>query len=111
MSDFFPDPLTIVLFSLSTLTLFADPRSLSFTFSSLIPRSSEITCPPVRIAISSNIAFLLSPNPGALTATTFNPPLSLFTTKVAKASPSTSSDIIIKGLPACTTASKRGTIG
>ena len=63
------------------------------------------------IAISSSIAFLLSPNPGAFTATTFKPPLNLFTTKVANASPSTSSEIIINGLPAWTTASKRGTIG
>ena len=43
MSDFLPDPLTIVLFSLSTLTLLQEPRSLSLTFSNLIPRSSEIT--------------------------------------------------------------------
>ena len=100
MSDFFPDPLTIVLFSLSTLTLFAEPKSLSLTFSSLIPKSSDITCPPVKIAISSSIAFLLSPKPGALTATTLRPPLNLFTTNVAKASPSTSSEIIIRGLPA-----------
>ena len=85
---------------MSTFTLLADPKSVSLTFSNLIPKSSEITCPPVRMAISSNIAFLLSPKPGALTATTFKPPLSLFTTKVASASPSTSSDIIIKGLPA-----------
>ena len=61
---------------------------------------TETTWPPVRIAISSSIAFLLSPKPGAFTATTFNPPLNLLTTKVAKASPSTSSEIIIKGLPA-----------
>ena len=100
MSAFFPDPLTIVLFSLSTFTLLADPKSVSFTFSSFIPKSSEITCPPVNIAMSSNIAFLLSPKPGALTATTFKPPLNLLTTKVASASPSTSSDIIINGLPA-----------
>ena len=100
MSAFLPSPLTIVLFSLSILTFLQDPKSPIFTFSSLIPRSSEITWPPVKIAISSSIAFLLSPNPGALTATTFRPPLNLFTTKVARASPSTSSEIIIKGLPA-----------
>ena len=100
-----------MLFSLSIFTFLQDPRSPILTFSNLIPRSSEITCPPVRIAISSNIAFLLSPNPGALTATTFRPPLNLFTTKVAKASPSTSSEIIINGLLACTTDSSKGTIG
>ena len=98
MSDFFPDPSIIVVLSLSTLIDLQEPRSFKVTFSSLIPRSSEITCPPVKIAISSSIAFLLSPNPGALTAQTFNPPLNLFTTKVARASPSTSSAIINKGL-------------
>ena len=35
-----------------------------------------------------------------LEITTFNPPLSLLTTKVARASPSTSSEIIISGRPA-----------
>ena len=100
ISDFLPEPLTIVLFSLSTFTLFADPKSVNLTFSSFIPKSSEITCPPVKIAMSSSIAFLLSPKPGALTATTFKPPLNLLTTNVAKASPSTSSEIIIRGLPA-----------
>jgi len=47
--------------------------------------------------MSSSIAFLLSPKPGALTAAIFKPPLSLFTTKVAKASPSISSAIINYG--------------
>ena len=100
ISDFLPDPSTIVVLSLSTLIDLQDPKSLIVTFSSLIPKSSEITWPPVRIAISSSIAFLRSPNPGAFTAQTFKPPLSLLTTKVASASPSTSSAIINKGLPA-----------
>ena len=52
-----------------------------------------------RIAISSNIAFLRSPNPGAFTAAIFKAPRNLFITKVAKASPSTSSAIINKGFP------------
>ena len=68
-------------------------------FSIVKPLSSEITCPPVRIAISSNIAFLLSPKPGAFTAAILSEPLNLFTTKVANASPSTSSEIINKDLP------------
>ena len=38
------------------------------------PASSDINCPPVKIAISSNIDFLLSPKPGALTATTLTIP-------------------------------------
>src|SRR3712207_7251766 len=45
---------------------------------------------PVNIAISLSISFLLSPNPGALTATQVNVPLNLLTTKVANASPSIS---------------------
>ena len=63
-----------------------------------MPKSSLITCPPVKIAMSSNIAFLLSPKPGALTAAIFKPPRSLFTTNVARASPSISSAIINNGL-------------
>ena len=110
MSPFFPAPSTIVVLSLSTLIFLQDPRSLIFTFSNLIPRSSDIKVPPVKIAISSNIAFLLSPKPGALTATTFKPPLNLFTTKVAKASPSTSSAMINNDLDDWTTDSKSGTI-
>jgi len=60
--------------------------------------------------MSSNIAFLLSPNPGAFTAAIFNPPLNLFTTKVAKACPSTSSAIINNGRLDCATGSKIGKI-
>ena len=99
------------MFSLSILIFFAVPRESNFTFSSLIPNSSLITWPFVSKAISSNIAFLLSPNPGALTAAIFNPPLNLLTIKVARASPSTSSAIIKSGFPDCATLSSRGSIG
>ena len=44
--------------------------------------------------MSSSIAFRRSPKPGALIARQFRLPLSLFTTNVASASPSTSSAII-----------------
>ena len=71
---------------------------------------TEITVPPVNIAMSSNIAFRLSPNPGALTATTLTTPLILFTTRVASASPSTSSAIIRRGLLALATPSSTGNI-
>ena len=54
------------------------------------------------------IAFLRSPNPGALTATTSIVPLSLFTTRVASASPSISSAIINNFLPTFTTCSSSG---
>jgi hypothetical protein len=55
------------------------------------PLSSEIT---VKIAISSNIAFLLSPKPGAFTAAIFKAPRNLFTTN-DNASPSSSAIIIM----------------
>ena len=67
-----------------------------------------MTVPPVSMAISSSIAFLLSPNPGALQADTFTTPLILLTTNVAKASPSTSSAIISNDFPAFATASNKG---
>ena len=100
----------IVVSSLVTSTLLAVPNISRVTLSNFIPRSSEIRSPFVKIAISSSIAFLLSPKPGAFTAAIFKPPLSLFTTKVARASPSTSSAIIKRGLPDCTTFSKIGSI-
>ena len=77
-------------------------------FSVFKPSSSEMTSPPVKIAISCNIAFLLSPNPGALTATEVNVPLNLLTTKVANASPSTSSARIKSGFPEFITFSSNG---
>ena len=80
-----PAPFTIVVLSLSTVTVSAVPSMLKSAFSSVNPLSSEITVPPVKIAMSSNIALRLSPKPGAFTAAIFNPPRNLFTTKVAKA--------------------------
>ena len=50
--------------------------------------------PPVRIAMSCSIALRRSPKPGALTAHDFECPRSLLTTRVASASPSTSSAMI-----------------
>ena len=58
--------------------------------------------------MSSNIALRRSPKPGALTAQTFTMPRMLLTTKVARASPSTSSATINNGRPAFATASKIG---
>ena len=94
--------------SLSIVTLSAEPNISIVVFSNVNPLSSEITVPPVKIAISSSIAFLLSPNPGAFTAAIFKEPLNLFTTKVARASPSTSSAITNNGFPLCATGSKIG---
>jgi chaperonin GroL len=67
------------------------------TFSSLIPRSSEMNWPPVRVARSSSIALRRSPKPGAFTATACTMPRILLTTRVASASPSTSSAMITSG--------------
>jgi hypothetical protein len=88
----------IVVFSLVIETFLARPSMASVTLSSLMPMSSEITWPPVRIAMSSSIALRRSPKPGALTAQIFNPPRSLLTTSVARASPSTSSEMMSSGL-------------
>ena len=51
-----------------------------------------------------------SPNPGALIANALNVPRSLFTTNVARASPSTSSAMITNSFPCCTTFSSTGKI-
>ena len=85
MSEAFPDPFTIVVLSLSIVTVSAVPSISKSAFSRENPRSSEITVPPVKIAISSSIALRRSPKPGAFTAAIFKPPRSLFTTKVARA--------------------------
>ena len=99
ISEAFPAPLTIVVLSLSIVIVSAVPSMLKSAFSNENPLSSETTVPPVRIAISSSIALRLSPKPGAFTAAIFNPPLSLLTTKVASACPSTSSAIISNAFP------------
>src|SRR5262249_6695142 len=65
MSFFLPAPLTIVVFSFSTVTFLALPSMSSFACSSLMPRSSEIAVPPVRMAMSSSMALRRSPKPGA----------------------------------------------
>ena len=76
------------------LRLFAVPKSVELMFSSLIPNSSETNVARVKIAISSKHCFFDHQNPGALTATTFNAPRILFTTRAVNASPSISSAMI-----------------
>src|SRR3984893_17548110 len=66
MSDFLPAPPTIVVFSLSMVTFLARPSMFKVTFSSLMPRSSEMAWPPVRTAMSCNMALRRSPKPGVL---------------------------------------------
>ena len=99
MLSFEPAPFTIVVFSLSIVTFSAVPNISRVACSSFNPFSSLITVPPVKIAISSSIALRRSPKPGALTAQIFKPARKRFTTKVVKASLSTSSAITNKGLP------------
>jgi hypothetical protein len=67
------------------------------------PLSSAITVPPVKIAISSNIAFF-DHQTWSFTAAIFTP-RNLFTTKVDNASPSTSS-ASNNGFPDCATGSE-----
>jgi len=103
-----PAPSTIVVSSLVTTTLRARPSCESCVFSSFRPISSVMTSPPVRMAMSSSMRLRRSPKPGALTATLVNVPRSLFTTRVARASPSTSSATIRSCLPCWMTFSSTG---
>ena len=105
-----PPPSTMVVSSLVITTLRAVPIMSRVTPSNLRPTSSEITWPPVRTAMSWSIALRRSPNPGAFTATELKVPRILLTTRVAKASPSTSSATMSSGFPACMTFSSRGSM-
>ncbi|MNC45817.1 hypothetical protein D3C75_948040 [compost metagenome] len=58
--------------------------------------------------MSCSMALRRSPKPGALTAATLTMPRMLLTTRVASASPSTSSATISSGRPALATASRTG---
>ena len=86
-----------MVLSFEIVIFLALPKSPIVTFSRDMDLSSLIKLPPVRIAISSNAAFLLSPNEGARTAETFKTPAFLFRTSVVKASPSISSASIKNG--------------
>mmetsp|Transcript_3307 Transcript_3307/g.8514 ORF Transcript_3307/g.8514 Transcript_3307/m.8514 type:complete len:275 (-) Transcript_3307:778-1602(-) len=93
-----PAPSRSTVSSLPTTHFLTLPSIEGSTLSSLRPRSSDTSCAPVRIAISWREALRLSPKPGALTHTTFRPPLSLLTMKPASASLSTSSAMTMRGL-------------
>src|SRR5690606_7483007 len=103
-----PAPSMMVLFSLVMTTRLARPRSLIVAFSSDRPTSSEITVPLVSTAMSSRMALRRSPKPGAFTAATLTMPRMVLTTRVASASPSTSSATMTSGLPALATPSSTG---
>mmetsp|Transcript_33251 Transcript_33251/g.53407 ORF Transcript_33251/g.53407 Transcript_33251/m.53407 type:complete len:236 (+) Transcript_33251:506-1213(+) len=100
-----PSP-TIVVTSLATSTDAVFPRMSTVAFSRVRPISSLITCPPVRMAISSRYELLRSPNPGAFTAHTFRPPRSLLSTRVDNTSWSISSAIMRRGHPPLTVSSR-----
>src|SRR5215213_4779907 len=103
-----PAPSMNVVSSLVETTRRARPRSSSVALSSRRPTSSEMTWPPVRAAMSRSISLRRSPKPGALVARTFRVPRSLLTTRVASASPSTSSAMIMSGARAAATFSRTG---
>jgi len=105
-----PAPSTMMVFSFMTLTWRARPSWSTVVSLSSRPSSSVITVPPVRVAISCSMALRRSPKPGALTATQVKVPRSLLTTRVARASPSTSSAMIISLRPAWTIFSRTGRI-
>ena len=108
-ADGLPAPSIIVVSSLPTITLRAEPSTSRPAFSNVKPRSSEITVAPVKIAISRKISLRRSPKLGALTATVLNTPFSLFSTKILSASPSTSSAISTTSfLPLCANFSSIG---
>ena len=98
----------MVVLSLLMEIFFALPKSLMLAFSKLKPTSSEITVPPVKVAMSSSMALRRSPKPGAFTAATFTMPRIVFTTNVANASPSTSSAMISKERPCFAVPSNNG---
>ncbi len=105
-----PSPLTMMVFSFWTVTRLARPSwDMLASFSSR-PRSEVMTWPPVRVAISWSISLRRSPKPGALTATQVKVPRILFTSRVARASPSTSSAMMMSLRPDWTTCSSRGRI-
>ncbi len=58
--------------------------------------------------MSFSISLRRSPKPGALTAAHWRVPRSLFTTRVARASPSTSSAMITNGRPSLAICSRMG---
>ncbi len=105
-----PAPSTMTVLSLETLTVLAVPRASTVTSAKVMPKSLETTLPPVTTAMSSRIRARRSPKPGALMATTFRVPRSLFSSRVPRASPSTSSATMSSGRPAFMMPSSRGTM-
>ena len=104
-----PAPPRMMVLFLSTITLSACPSSLISTDSRSLPSSFRIGCPPTKEAISCNSSILPSPKEGACTATRLKTFLSLLTTKVARASSTTSPAKITRSLtPTLCNFSKKG---
>mmetsp|Transcript_26962 Transcript_26962/g.55201 ORF Transcript_26962/g.55201 Transcript_26962/m.55201 type:complete len:233 (+) Transcript_26962:570-1268(+) len=104
-----PAPSRTMVSFLVTLIFLQEPRCWGWTSSSFMPTSSETTVPPVRMARSCMVALRLSPKPGALTAQILMPARSLLTTRVARASDSTSSAMMRREDWDLMTDSRRGT--
>lgn len=98
ISAFSPEPPIIMVSSLEIIIFSAEPKTSNSASSRVKPTSSLMNYAPVAIAISCIVFLLLSPNPGDLTAHTYSPPLNLFNTSVARASPSISSATMISCL-------------
>jgi hypothetical protein len=99
MSFFLPAPSTMVVLSLVIVTRLAVP---SMSMRDVFQLDAEVFGDDLAAgqdAMSCSMALRRSPKPGALTAATLRPPRSLLTTRVARASPSTSSAMISSGLP------------
>ncbi len=103
-----PRPSMMTVSSLVATTRRARPRSVGWVFSSLRPISSVMYLPPVRMAMSSSIALRRSPKEGALTARALMVPRSLLTTRVARASPSQSSQMMTRFLDTWSARSRAG---
>mmetsp|Transcript_3736 Transcript_3736/g.9338 ORF Transcript_3736/g.9338 Transcript_3736/m.9338 type:complete len:258 (+) Transcript_3736:695-1468(+) len=92
----------------AAVTLRATPSCSTTVDSIFMPRSLAMNSAPVTMAMSCSSALRRSPKPGALTATTFRVPRSLLTTRVASASPVTSSAMISRGWFRRVTCSRMG---
>mmetsp|Transcript_18173 Transcript_18173/g.42064 ORF Transcript_18173/g.42064 Transcript_18173/m.42064 type:complete len:209 (-) Transcript_18173:617-1243(-) len=110
MASLAPYPSMMRVSSLVMETFLARPRWSRVVVSSFMPRSSEMTVPPVSSAMSWRLALRLSPKPGALTAAILAPARSLLMMRVARASLSTSSATMTRGRDSRKTASRMWTM-
>merc|ERR1719225_621160 len=102
-----PPSFNIMVSSLVMVTSPTLPKSCNCTSSNLrVSPSVPKTMPPVEMAMSCRVFFLLSPKPGAFTAATWSPIFNLLMTRVLSASPSMSSAMMMRGL-LCWLASSR----